>query len=183
MRMESTRSKSDDDFVGIDKTVKLPADLRDELKNPLGEVVDEASLGKILKEVDNIVSVGDLCTYTLYKMGFVPDIAVVDFKVQRGDIPDLKVKIQRIGQTVISVNNPPGKITKELWSAVKRAYETKEKVRIEVDGEEDLATLPCVWLAPKNTAVIYGLPNIGLVVVLDLIKAKMKVKNILTKMK
>lgn len=182
MQMESTHSRSDD-FIGIKKTVRLPAELRDELKNPLGEVVDENKLEGILKDVSRVVTVGDECSLTLYKMGIVPDIAVVDFKVQRGDIQNKRVQIQEIGQIVINVNNPPGAITKELWQAVEKAYLREEKVRIEVSGEEDLATLPCVWLAPKNTAIVYGLPNIGLVVVLDLHEAKLKVKNVLTKMK
>lgn len=158
-------------------------ELRDELKNPLGEVVVEDQLERILKNVDNLVSVGDECSLTLYKMGFVPDIAVVDFKVQRGDVRNKRAQIKEIGQIVINVDNPPGAITKELWNAVEKAYKMEEKVRIEVLGEEDLATLPCVWLAPENTAVLYGLPNIGLVVVLDEHEAKMKVKNVLTKMR
>lgn len=181
--MGSTRSRSDNDFIAIKKTVRLPAELRDELKNPLGEVVDENQLERILKNVDNLVSVGDECSLTLYKMGLVPDIAVVDFKVQRGDIRNKRAQIKEIGQIVINVDNPPGAITKELWNAVEKAYQMEEKVRIEVLGEEDLATLPCVWLAPENTAVLYGLPDIGLVVVLDEHEAKMKVKNVLTKMR
>jgi uncharacterized protein (UPF0218 family) len=182
MQMESTRSRSDN-FFGIKKTLRLPAKLRDELKNPLGDVIDENRLLSILKDVRRIVTVGDECSLTLYKMGIIPDIAVVDFKVQRGDIQNKRAQIKKIGKIVINVNNPPGAITKELWQAVEKAYLTEEKVRIEVSGEEDLATLSCVWLAPQNTAVVYGLPDRGLVVVLDRHKAKQKVKNVLTKMK
>ncbi len=181
--MGSTRSRSDDDFIAIEGTLRLPIALRDELKNPLGEVVDENQLVSILKNVEKVVTVGDQCSLTLYKMGITPDIAVVDFKVQRGDIQDMKAKIKEIGQIVINVDNPPGAITKELWQAVERAYQREDNVRIEVFGEEDLATLPCVWLAPDNTAVVYGLPDRGLVVVLDEHEAKMKVKDVLSKMK
>ncbi|UCG69841.1 MAG: DUF359 domain-containing protein [Thermoplasmata archaeon] len=163
--------------------MRLPEGLRDELKTPLGEVVDEDMLDAILKNVDIIVTVGDKCTLTLYKKGIVPDISVVDFKIQRDDVENLKAQIQEFGKIVINVDNPPGMLTRELWNAVKSAYETEDTVRIEVEGEEDLAALPCVWLAPKNTAVIYGLPNIGLVVVLDEKEAKMKVKDVLKKMK
>ncbi len=160
----------------------MPSELRDELKTPLGEVVDEEKLARILENAGKVVSVGDMCSLTLYDMGFIPDIAIVDFKIQRGDISNLKDRIQEIGQNVINVENPPGMITEQLWHAVERAYQAENKVRIEVDGEEDLATLPCVWLAPKNTAVVYGLPDVGLVVVLDKHDAKIKVKNVLTKM-
>ena len=103
--------------------------------------------------------------------------------VQRGDIGDMKADILKIGQIVINVENPAGVLTRKLWNAVKDAYQKEEKVRIEVAGEEDLATLPCVWLAPEKTKVVYGLPNIGLVVVTDYKKARIKVKKVLTKMK
>ncbi|UCE38135.1 MAG: DUF359 domain-containing protein [Thermoplasmata archaeon] len=160
----------------------MPDDLRDELKNPLGEVVLERELSGILRHFKKVVSVGDQCSFTLFKMGFTPDIAVVDYMVQRNDVGTMREQIEKIGQIVINVKNPPGVLTKDLWNAVKSAYQREEKVRIEVDGEEDLATLPGVWLAPEKTAVVYGLPNIGLVLVKDEDDAKMKVKNVLTHM-
>lgn len=158
-------------------------DLRDELKTPLGKIVLEEELAEILKDSYKVVTVGDQCSYTLYRLGLTPDIACVDFMVQRGDIGHMKADILKIGQIVINVKSPPGVLTKELWNAVKDAYQKEEKVRIEVTGEEDLATLPCVWLAPEKTKVVYGLPNIGLVVVTDFKKARIKVKNVLAKMK
>lgn len=156
--------------------------MRDELKDPLGDVVKEEQLESILGNVGRIVTVGDRCSLTLHKMGSTPDIAVIDFQIERNDVQDMRAELQNIGQIVINVDNPPGAITKELWDAVEKAYQGDEKVRIEVSGEEDLATLPCVWLAPENTAIIYGLPDVGLVVVLDLQKAKMMVKDVLMKM-
>ena len=161
----------------------MPEELRDELKEPLGEVVNEEQLDGLLKNVTNLVSVGDLCSLTLYRMGRIPDIAVVDFKSHRQDIEGMRAQIQKIGQIVINVECPPGTITRQLWDAVEKAYHIKEKVRIEVSGEEDLATIPCVWLAPENSAIVYGLPDIGLVVVLDEHEAKIKVKDVLTRMK
>ena len=177
------RSRSGDDAITFIRTRTLPAELRDELKEPLGEVVKEQELECILKNSKNIVSVGDMCSLTLHEMGIALRIAVVDFKIQRHDVQDMQEKIREIGKIVINVDNPPGTITKELWQAVKKAYQMEENVRIEVSGEEDLATIPCIWLAPENTAVVYGLPNIGLVVVLDEHKAKIKVKEVLTRMK
>ena len=183
MQMESMHSRYDEDFITPKETLSLPKELRDELKNPLGEVVLEDHLEEALRNSEKIVTVGDLCSITLYDHGIVPDIAVVDYTTRRGDIGELKAKILKIGQSVINVNNPGGMITKELWEAIETAYQSRLKVRIEVTGEEDLATLPAVWLAPEKTAVIYGLPGIGLIVVTDLNDAKTKVKNVLTKMK
>jgi uncharacterized protein (UPF0218 family) len=180
--MESTLSRSDDVPRALRKTVKLPINLRSDLKDPLGEVVSEKELENILKDADLVVTIGDQCSLTLYEMGHIPDITIVDFMIKRGDVGELKATLKKIGQIVINVENPAGILTKELSNAVEDAYQREEKVRIEVSGEEDLATLPCVWFAPKNTAVIYGLPNIGLVVVLDKHQAKIKVEKVLNKM-
>jgi uncharacterized protein (UPF0218 family) len=87
---------------------------------------------------------------------------------------------------VKKVSNPPGTLTKELWQAVKEAYDTEEKTKIEVVGEEDIAALPCVWLAPEKTTIIYGLPDKGLVVVKNVKETDdviMKVRNVLMAMK
>ena len=45
----------------------LPDFLRDELKKPLGFLVDEESLLDMLKDEKYIVSVGDQITYTILK--------------------------------------------------------------------------------------------------------------------
>jgi uncharacterized protein (UPF0218 family) len=180
MQTENMRSKSDNDFAVLKNTLVLPEELRDHLKDPLGEVVLQNQLRETLKDFIKVVTVGDICTLTLFEEDIVPSIAVVDYSTRRGDIGELRSKIQKIGQIVINVNNPAGVITKELWSAVDEAYKSKIPVRIEVDGEEDLATLAAVWHAPEGTAVIYGLPEVGLVVIKDLKEAKEKVRDVLT---
>jgi uncharacterized protein (UPF0218 family) len=181
MIMVSLHSRSDD-FFQSRETLHLPEELRDELKVPLGRVVKEAQLSAILENAGKIVTVGDMCSLTLFEMGIVPDIAVVDFKTRRGEVGDKRPEILKIGQIVINVKSPAGDLTRELWDAVSRAYEASAPVRIEVDGEEDLAALPCIWLAPLGTTVVYGLPDIGLVVV-DNDSARIKVKDVLSKMK
>jgi uncharacterized protein (UPF0218 family) len=175
------RSRSDD-FFGSKKTLHLPVELRDELKVPLGEVVGEELLSTVLKDALKIVTVGDICSLTVFEAGMVPDVAVVDFKTRRGEVEDKRPKILKIGQTVINVKSPAGELTRELWDAVSDAYGASVPVRIEVSGEEDLAALPCIWLAPPGTAVIYGLPGVGLVVVHNE-SAKIKVENVLSNMK
>ena len=152
------------------------------LKDPLGDVVLEDDMGEELQDLEKIVTVGDLCSLTLFDRNIIPNIAVVDFATRRGDVGDKREKIRKIGQSVINVKNPPGVITKDLWDAVKSAYESEVPVRIEVSGEEDLATLPAVWLPKENTVVIYGLPDVGLILVKDLQVARKMVKNVLTKM-
>ncbi len=179
--MVNMHSRSDE-FFQSRETLHLPEELRAELKVPLGEVVNEGKLPQILEHTERIVTVGDMSSLTLFEMGIVPDIAVVDFKTRRGEVGDRRPEILKIGQIVINVKSPAGELTRELWDAVSRAYEVSAPVRIEVVGEEDLAALPCIWLAPPKTSIVYGLPDVGLVVVNN-DSAKLKVKDVLSKMK
>ena len=70
--------------------------MRNELKNPLGEVVSEEQLESILKDVERIVTVGDRCSLTLHERGLAPHIAVVDFLIERKDVKYMKKELQKI---------------------------------------------------------------------------------------
>ena len=68
----------------------------------------------------------------------------------------------------MNVDNPPGTITDELWETIEKAkYLAAEEsnILIVVNGEEDLAVIPCVLMAPENTVILYGQPGEGIVVV------------------
>ena len=52
----------------------------------------------------------------------------------------------------------------------------------QVDGEEDLASLVAIYLAPSDVTVIYGLPDKGVLVVKSDTEYKKMVKKILDKM-
>ena len=54
--------------------------------------------------------------------------------------------------------------------------------RIEIEGEEDLASLAAIFLAPSNVTVIYGLPDKGVLVVNPDSDIKRRVKEIIDKM-
>lgn len=160
---------------------RLPESMREELKKPLGIVADTKDLEKFLTKSYIVVAVGDITTITLYEKNYIPDIAVVDFKTKRKNSEELKKKICAVKSPVIKVNNPAGSITDELWRAVATAY-SRGKTRIEVNGEEDLATLPCIFLAPENGIVIYGLPDIGMVVVNATKEKRKEIGQILKRM-
>ena len=163
----------------------LPDDLRDKLKEPIGLLVNEEELLRLLLKEEHIVSVGDQVTYTLLKNGIEPIFCVVDFKIKRNCYPDyIKDKIQSFGKRVMIVKNPPGCISSDLWDIIETAFSNlgKNSLRIEVDGEEDLAALPAILLAPRDVTIIYGLPNRGVVVVKTSKENKRKVKEILDKM-
>ncbi len=144
----------------LDKPLRLPASLRPELQRVHGELVPEDELkeklsGKI------VIAVGDVVTYTLLRMHIAPKVAIVDYRTKREDV--VFEEIRKFGEEVYRVRNPAGYITPELWNAVKKAIESPGKVRIDVDGEEDLAVIPAVLFAPEGAIVIYGMPNTGVV--------------------
>lgn len=163
------------------RVYKLPENLREELKKPLGKIIDECELAEKVKNKKTAV-VGDVATLALYKKNINPEIAVVDFKSERKYSEELKQKIQSVDSRTVKISNPPGTITEELWNAIARAYDENEKIRIEVQGEEDLAALACIYLAPENTVVLYGLPGKGLVAVDVTQKEKKIVKKVLDAM-
>jgi len=163
----------------------LPDDLKDTLKGYIGDLVDEPGLLKLLKKEKYIVSVGDKVTYTLLKHGITPILCIVDYKLERKPYPsEMKAVIQRFSTIRLQIKNPPGTITDELWDAIKTVFKNLKNgsVCIEVEGEEDLASLAAIYLAPGGVTVIYGLPNKGVVVVKATTAHKQKVKEVLDRM-
>ena len=164
---------------------RLPDDLKNTLKGYIGNLVNEPELLQLLKKEKNIVSVGDKVTYTLLKHGITPVLCIVDYKLERKPYSlEMKTIIQKLHATHLQIKNPPGTITDELWDAIKTVFKNLKNnpVCIEVEGEEDLASLAAIYLAPGGVTVIYGLPNRGVVVVKTTATNKQKVKEVLDRM-
>jgi uncharacterized protein (UPF0218 family) len=105
-------------------------------------------------------------TLVVAKSGCEPHLAIVDFKTRRHQqlSADERQALARIcADRVLRVRNPAGGITRELWDAVASTAEQRMRTRIEVDGEEDLATLAVLALCPDDSQVLYGQPGEGLV--------------------
>ncbi|RLF49504.1 MAG: hypothetical protein DRN20_01945 [Thermoplasmata archaeon] len=146
----------------------LPHHLRTHLAQPIGPVVRDVHEGikKGLIGRERVVSVGDVCTVGLIKEGFVPDLAIIDHKVQREKFETLD-KLEEKFDFVLTVNNPSGMLTEDFIGAIKSALKNIDhcKTLIVVDGEEDLGALIVIYYAPEGTTVIYGLPDKGLAIV------------------
>ncbi len=163
MSTASSPSEFDESFP--QKDLELPENLREELARPIGKLVSARALRKHIEGSPRIVSVGDVVTITLLQMNLEPDVAVFDYKTQRSEDYKAKERIGKMGGRLVKVENPPGRITRALWKAVRDAVNGKDKIKIEVTGEEDLAALVAIATAPEGVQVIYGLPNKGLMVV------------------
>jgi GTP-dependent dephospho-CoA kinase len=141
---------------------------RAELKKPLGRLYTHTWDAKELK--GKIIAVGDFVSHSLIKAGIYPDLVIVDGLVERE-----KTQLKIEGYQSVKVKNPAGRVTKELWDAVKKAVEGKIPLKIEVDGEEDLAVMPAVMLAPLGAKIAYGQPKEGIVVATADLETKEKV--------
>ena len=162
----------------------LPNDLRDHLKNPLGNLIrdDDPNKENIIKEISSesvLITVGDRTTENMLQLGLKPPIQVID---------GLEKRNQRIVPTDDAVNtnlscrNPPGEITEESIQVIQKAFSCEPPVRITVDGEEDLLVIPVCIFAPENSVVMYGQPNEGLVIVHITPEIRAKVQKILDAM-
>ena len=161
----------------LDKPFKLKEKTRKKLQRVYGKLVTIEDLKNL---DDEIITVGDIVTETLLKIGKEPHVAIVDYKTKRGAYhSDI---IERFGDNVIEVDNPPGTITPGLWKAVKEAIKSEKSVKIVVHGEEDLATIPVVHFVPIGASVIYGMPNMGVVLITVTEEDKKKVKEIIQEM-
>jgi len=147
--------------------LQLPDNLRDQLKNPLGNLISDNDPNKenIIKEISTesvLITVGDRTTENILQLGLKPQIQIID---------GLEKRNQRIVpaddtiNTNLSCRNPPGEITEESMQVIQKAFSCESPVRITVDGEEDLLVLPACIFAPKYSVVMYGQPNEGLVIV------------------
>jgi len=143
--------------------VKLPENLREQLKTPLGILLRDASKENILHHITPdsfIITVGDATTEKMFSFNLIPSLSIVDGfeKRQKRTIPS---------DDVINLfcDNPAGEITTQSIDTIKDALEAKLPVQIIVNGEEDLLVLPVCVYAPQNAVVMYGQPNEGLVIV------------------
>ena len=164
--------------------MQLPDDLRDQLKNPLGNLIKNNDLNKenITKKFTAgsiIITVGDRTTENMLQLGLKPQIQIIDGLEKRNR---RVVPTDDAVNTNLSCRNPPGEITEESMQVIQKAFSSKPPVRITVDGEEDLLVLPVCMSAPENSVVMYGQPNEGLVLVHVTPEIQAKVQKILDSM-
>ena len=164
--------------------MKLPENLRRQLKIPLGDLIKEedASKEKILSKINSkaiVITVGDKTTENLINFGIIPQIQVIDGLEKRNQ---RNIPIDETIRTELTCKNPPGEITKESMQTIQKAFSCELPVRIIVKGEEDLLVIPVCIFAPENSVVMYGQPNEGLVLVRVTPEIQAKVQKILDSM-
>jgi len=164
----------------------LTPELRRKLKEPLGTLI-RGSFNETLKRFKDmaeeekpsrIISVGDTVSKNLVKNHVFPQLSIVDNRVMRKRVQPVSLATEN----TIYVKNPRGTITDEALVAIQEALKSDCRVKIVVDGEEDLLTLIAVLYAPENSFVVYGQPYEGVVVVKVTHEKKAEVAEILKTM-
>lgn len=169
--------------------IELPAELRPYMKKPLGTLYTgkgRDTIEKFSRKLANptkLISVGDVTTFHLLEAGFVPDLCIVDNRTKRKPVSkDVSERNMDGVYAEILVDNPPGIITEELIKALSEALNSSTPLRIRVRGEEDLATLPVILMAPLGTVVLYGQPDEGVVFVEVTSEKKEEIKLLFEKL-
>ena len=100
----------------------------------------------------------------LFENGIQPQICIVDNLTKREPIEHNLDHTNNIKY----VDNPAGVLTEEFIEvcieSIKEASKNNPLI-IQVNGEEDLAVIPCVINSPNDTFILYGQPNEGVVLV------------------
>ena len=132
---------------------------------------------------EKIISVGDITTCNLIESGILPDICIVDHLTCRAAVSDeVKKRIRHPAYHEVTVKNPAGTITTDLVTAITDAMQCERPIRIFVQGEEDLAVMPAVVLAPLSSIVIYGQPSSGCVLIKVTSEKKKEIRELLKQM-
>ncbi len=183
------------------KQLILPEYLRKELRKPLGKVIKgkENELKKTARHTIQfinelkpamVIAVGDIIATSLERIGFIPDLKIIDYRSRRKEISNFQFPISnKIPNTKFQIYkkvvNKPGTISREAISAIKRSIElflkTHKKQTIAINGEEDLLALPAILSAPLKTVVLYGQMDLGVVFVEVDEKIKDKIRKIIKK--
>ncbi|HIH70058.1 GTP-dependent dephospho-CoA kinase family protein [Methermicoccus shengliensis] len=154
------------------------------LRKPMGSLHgDDVSVVESTRGCSQLVCVGDIITYRVLREGLVPKLSIVDGRsCRRAVSSEVLMGTQHPSFRTVELSNPSGTLTRELVLAVRDALTSPHRTRIFINGEEDLAVLPVVMLAPHTTGVLYGQPRKGYVVLRVRSNIKQKVGAILDTM-
>ncbi len=138
----------------FDRDLVLPESEREAFKVPLGRELPESHVDSSGETV--YIAVGDVVSLVLRRCGAKPALSVYDGVTERREMTDFARLVQ--DEPRIDVVNPAGRITAEMADAVRRGI-GGEVALVRVQGEEDLAVLPCMVMAPEGARIVYGMPG------------------------
>ncbi len=173
--------------IDRDGSLVMPDTLRNDLSSPLGVVLDIEGIARVLEgytHIKNIlvITVGDMTTKTFLDAGITPQLMVVDNKINRRVFIELQSVFIKHRFVRNTLQSGPGFISQHAIDTIHSLLcrEHLDPTVLEIDGEEDLLTLPVVLDAPIGSVVYYGQPNEGIVEVVVTEEKKKEVRRILS---
>lgn len=136
--------------------------------------------GKVVKTpspAENYFVVGDTCVEQFQKHNWPYQLAIYDFLKQKKEYTPHTISSS--ATSIIKAQNPAGQITKVMEQSLNEALRFPGSHLI-VEGEEDLAAVALVLLAPLNSHIYYGQPNVGMVEMIASEQKKEEVYQILS---
>ncbi len=173
------------------QTLLLTRAVLPELKKPLGLLVREkpgaqTAARKVAQTLarakpTKIIVVGDVALSNLCKAGAKIDLGFSDLKTMRKKAFSSAKQLGFSHSVELKVRNPRSRVSRSLARATMRAMQFEKPALVRVTGEEDLAVLPSVLFAPLGSAIIYGQPSQGLVLVWVGEKEKEKIAKLVSR--
>ena len=154
-------------MLGV-KTLLLTGDLRQRLKNPLGELIrgtpsvcNRSLMSVVQRESPTkVVLVGDRVSRNVIQSGVHADVVIVDNKEMRRDVKPFPFDERKL----FRLANAQGSINSASWEIIHEAIGTRNSIVV-VEGEEDLLALVAIVESPVGSLIVYGQPNEGIVLV------------------
>lgn len=162
------------------KSLRLPQEFRNDFKKPIGEIVSDLEVLKKLTKNQFIILIGDIVTSTLISIGKIPNLSIFDLKTQRKNIKD-KLILNTLPKPDVKLTNNPGTITsnaaERIHEFIQKSLKDKKSYALQINGEEDLLTVPAILLSPINSIVLYGQRDVGAVLVRVTLEKKKEILN------
>ncbi len=166
---------------GFSRDLRIDGKLRAELSKPFGKIIKTTpQLGMKIGKDSRIYAIGDVTVAGVLELGFRPKLAIFDYRTGRKRHSFQIIK--RTYRRPMQVRNRSGTLSVSLWKAVKNASAASSSRSIRVIGEEDLASLACIYFARKGDLVIYGLRKKGMAVITVNGRIKSYVAKVLERM-
>jgi len=156
-------------FTKREENLKIDQSRLGLLKEPFGvliknDIINKESLNREIGRAHKIVTVGDTTTEKLVRLGYIPDISVVDGKEKRIKKPEI---FEYPTDKILHFENKPGELDEHIITEILQLTQSKleSKIRFIIEGEEDLVALPFLMFSPDDWVICYGQPYQGLVIV------------------
>ncbi len=139
----------------FERDLLLPENDRQAFKEPIGTELYDDDLGSFDAQT-TLITVGDVVSLTFIRHGIRPFLSIYDGITERREMTEFASLVE--DEEKDEVVNPAGRITRELVESIRGRIEGSGGL-IKVIGEEDLALIPAVLLAPMGTDIVYGWPG------------------------